>query len=69
MFISHVPFPFLSYVHCLQAILSGIWDGKISNSEVSCYSFGDKDGGSNNDISGDKLYMFSFPQNFLLPLF
>ncbi|KAI9120464.1 hypothetical protein K1719_007497 [Acacia pycnantha] len=35
-----------------QAVLRDIWGGKISNSEVSRYSFEEKDGGSNNDISG-----------------
>ncbi|XP_054801323.1 uncharacterized protein LOC129305311 isoform X2 [Prosopis cineraria] len=34
-----------------QAVLRDIWDGKISNSEISSYSSGEKDGGSNNDIS------------------
>ncbi|XP_028785382.1 uncharacterized protein LOC114741297 isoform X1 [Neltuma alba] len=38
-----------------KAVLSDIWGGKISNSEVSSYFLGEKGGGSNNDISGADL--------------
>ncbi|XP_027349401.1 uncharacterized protein LOC113861005 [Abrus precatorius] len=35
-----------------EAVLKEIWKGKVTNSEVSSYSFRGKDGGSNDDISG-----------------
>ncbi|KAL1352635.1 hypothetical protein HN51_016633 [Arachis hypogaea] len=35
-----------------EAVLKDIWNGKITSSEVSGYSFRGKDGGLNDDISG-----------------
>lgn len=43
-----------SFASFFQAVLRDIWKGKVTSSEVSDYSFRGKDGGSIDDISGDK---------------